>query len=607
MEAWDALRGHPRATDAAVAILLAAFVLWEIFTTDVDGELAVVVPAALLMTLPLAWRRTAPLPVTAIVMFALAAESVLVNPSQETQTPIIALLLAMYSVGAHAERRQAIAGLALGAAAILVDEAGDFIVMGPVFALAWSAGRLVRAREADARKLRELAEALDRERVEEARLAVGEERARIARDLHDVVAHAMSSIVLEAGAERVNLEDGHSSTSEALRSIERTGREAMVEMRRLVGVLRSEDEGPALVPQPGLAHLDALAEHVRRAGVPVDTRVVGEPVELAPGLDISAYRIVQEALTNVMKHAGQAHASVVVTYRERVIDIDISDDGSGGVAERRRPRAHGPARAGGPLRWRTPGGQWRGGRLRGARPPAHRGRPAMSLRVLIADDQAVVRSGLRRILEVDPEIEVVGEAVDGLAAVEAARRLSPDLVLMDVRMPRLDGIAATGRILTEGADPPRVLILTTFGLDDYVTDALRAGASGFLLKDASPEDLLAGVRAVAQGDALLDPAVTAAVIARFSALPTPRQDLREKVEELTAREREVLMLLGRGRSNSEIAGELVVSEGTVKTHVGRVLMKLGLRDRIQAVIFGYESGLIQSGDDAAGGVNLVPP
>jgi len=231
----------------------------------------------------------------------------------------------------------------------------------------------------------------------------------------------------------------------------------------------------------------------------------------------------------------------------------------------------------------------------------------MSLRVLIADDQAVVRSGLRRILEVDPEIEVVGEAVDGLAAVEGARRLSPHLVLMDIRMPRLDGIAATGRIMTEGPDPPRVLILTTFGLDEYVVEALQAGASGFLLKDASPEDLLAGVRAVARGDALLDPAVTAAVIARFSQLPAPRQELKAQVDELTPREREVLMLLGRGRSNSEIAGELVVSEGTVKTHVGRVLMKLGLRDRIQAVIFGYESGLIQSGDDAAGGVNLVPP
>ena len=224
----------------------------------------------------------------------------------------------------------------------------------------------------------------------------------------------------------------------------------------------------------------------------------------------------------------------------------------------------------------------------------------MSLRILIADDQAVVRSGLRRILEVDPEIQVVGEAVDGLAAVDGARRLSPQLVLMDIRMPQLDGIAATSRIVAAGPDPPRVLILTTFGLDEYVVEALRAGASGFLLKDASPEDLLAGVRAVARGDALLDPAVTAAVIARFSKLPEPRQGLRTQVDELTPREREVLMLLGRGRSNSEIAGELVVSEGTVKTHVARVLMKLGLRDRIQAVIFGYESGLVQAGADALG-------
>jgi DNA-binding NarL/FixJ family response regulator len=219
----------------------------------------------------------------------------------------------------------------------------------------------------------------------------------------------------------------------------------------------------------------------------------------------------------------------------------------------------------------------------------------VSVRILIADDQAVVRSGLRRIMDVDPEIEVIGEAVDGLAAVEAVARLAPHIVLMDIRMPRLDGLAATRRILAEQSEPPRVLILTTFGLDEYVYEALRAGASGFLLKDASPEDILAGVRAVAAGDALLDPAITPAVIGQFAALPTPRQDLIDQVGELTVREREVLALMACGRSNAEIARELIVSEGTVKTHVGRVLRKLGLRDRIQAVIFGYESGLVQPG------------
>ena len=219
----------------------------------------------------------------------------------------------------------------------------------------------------------------------------------------------------------------------------------------------------------------------------------------------------------------------------------------------------------------------------------------MKLRVLIADDQAVVRSGLRRIIETDAELEVVGEAVDGLAAVDAVARLKPDLVLMDIRMPRLDGLAATRRIVSEQSEPPRVLILTTFGLDEYVYEALRGGASGFLLKDALPEEILEGVRVVARGDALLDPAVTPSVISRFAALPTPRQDLKAKLDELTPREQEVMLLLARGRSNAEIAAELVVSEGTVKTHVARVLMKLGLRDRVHAVIFGYESGLVEAG------------
>jgi DNA-binding NarL/FixJ family response regulator len=218
----------------------------------------------------------------------------------------------------------------------------------------------------------------------------------------------------------------------------------------------------------------------------------------------------------------------------------------------------------------------------------------MTTRVLIADDQAVVRAGLRRIVETDPELEIVAEAGNGAAAVESTHRFQPDLVLMDIRMPQLDGIAATRQIVTGQADPPRVLILTTFGLDEYVSDALRAGASGFLLKDAPAEDLVRAVKTVARGEALLDPAITRQVIARFAALPEPRGEPAE-LDDLTPREREVLMHLAHGRSNSEIADELVVSEGTVKTHVARVLMKLGLRDRVQAVIFAYDAGLVRPG------------
>jgi DNA-binding NarL/FixJ family response regulator len=219
----------------------------------------------------------------------------------------------------------------------------------------------------------------------------------------------------------------------------------------------------------------------------------------------------------------------------------------------------------------------------------------MSVRVLIADDQSVVRQGLRRILETNSEVEVVAEAGNGVAAVDAVRRFSPHVVLMDIRMPHLDGLEATRRILTGGDAAPRILILTTFGLEEYVYEALRAGASGFLLKDAPPEDILAAVSAVARGDALLDPAVTRAVIGRFGSLPEPRADLVAQLDELTPRERDVLELIGRGLSNGEIADELVVAEGTVKTHVGRVFAKLGLRDRVQAVIFAYEAGLVRAG------------
>jgi DNA-binding NarL/FixJ family response regulator len=219
----------------------------------------------------------------------------------------------------------------------------------------------------------------------------------------------------------------------------------------------------------------------------------------------------------------------------------------------------------------------------------------VTVRVLVADDQALVRAGFRKILEADPAIEVVGEAADGLEAVERGRSLDPDVVLMDIRMPGLDGIAATRQLANEGRDGPRVLVLTTFGLEEYVYEALRAGASGFLLKDVPPEQLLGAVHVVARGDALLDPAITRSVIEEFASKPAVRRERAAKLEELTPREREVFALVARGLSNAEIAADLVVSEGTVKTHVAHLLLKLDLRDRVQAVIYAYESGVVQPG------------
>ena len=216
------------------------------------------------------------------------------------------------------------------------------------------------------------------------------------------------------------------------------------------------------------------------------------------------------------------------------------------------------------------------------------------IRVLLADDQAMVRAGFRLILSSEPDIEVVGEACDGLEAVAAARRLRPDVTLMDVRMPRLDGIAATARLTAQGPAVTRVVVLTTYDVDSHVYDALRAGASGFLLKNAPPEELVQAIRVVASGGALLDPAVTRRVIEEFARSPAPGP-VPPEVAALTEREREVLELVAQGLSNAELAATLVVSEATVKTHVARMLAKLGLRDRVQAVVFAYERGLVRPG------------
>jgi DNA-binding NarL/FixJ family response regulator len=220
----------------------------------------------------------------------------------------------------------------------------------------------------------------------------------------------------------------------------------------------------------------------------------------------------------------------------------------------------------------------------------------VSIRVLLVDDQALIRAGFRMILDAEEDMEVVGECSDGTQVVDSARRLSPDVVLMDIRMPEMDGIEATRLIAArEGEAGPRVLMLTTFDLDEYVYDALRAGASGFLLKDVPAQELVSGIRVVAQGDALLAPSVTRRLIQEFSRGGGAQHSAPAELEELTPRELEVFQLMARGMSNAEIAEELVVSETTVKTHVARVLMKLGVRDRVQAVVLAYESGVVAPG------------
>jgi DNA-binding NarL/FixJ family response regulator len=221
----------------------------------------------------------------------------------------------------------------------------------------------------------------------------------------------------------------------------------------------------------------------------------------------------------------------------------------------------------------------------------------MSIKILLADDQAMVRAGFRMILEMQDDMQIVGEAADGAETIAAVKKLKPDIVLMDIQMPGMDGLEATRRIVEMHDEvPTKVLILTTFERDDYIFEALRAGACGFLLKNATPEDLVAGIRTVAEGNALLAPSVTRRVISEFAQKPKPR-DYTDSISKLTSREIDILRSVARGKTNVEIAQELFIGEATVRTHVSNLLSKLDLRDRVQIVAFAYESGMVQPGSD----------
>src|SRR5438874_10629689 len=327
-------RADPLIVDGVFAVALAAIAEVEVWSGGAGSRTLRAVVAAL-MTLPLVFRRRLALPVLGVVMGAALAQSVADPDADVAGVLVVAIIAAAYSVAAHCGRRAAAFGGLVGLAALWASVhlqgggVGNYLFAGAIFVGAWLAGFVLRARYLRAQELEHRTELLEQEQETRARAAVAEERARIARDLHDAVAHSMSVIVVQAGAERLALPEEATSTSEVLRSIEETGRQALVEMRRLVEMLRKDDEELALAPQPSLAHLELLVQQVREAGLPVELSVEGEPRALPPGVDLSAYRIVQEALTNALKHAGPARARVTVRYRPGQLELEVADDGSG--------------------------------------------------------------------------------------------------------------------------------------------------------------------------------------------------------------------------------------------------------------------------------------
>ena len=422
-----------------------------------------------------------------------------------------------------------------------------------------------------------------------------EERARIARELHDIVAHHLSVIAVQSETARLTSPRLSADARGRFEAIAATARDALTETRRLLGVLREDVGGEAdRTPQPGLDQLAELIDTARDAGANIRLILQGKVVPLPAGIDLAAYRIVQEALTNARRHAPGTDVDVEVSYRDDTLQLRVRDYGPG-PAEGELVAGHGlvgmrdrASIAGGTFSC----GLGRRRRLRGRRHAAHRG-GSIVIRALVADDQEVVRAGFSALLATQPDITVVASAADGAEAVRLTSEHHPDVVLMDVRMPVMDGIEATRQICAgDDGDGPRILILTTFDLDEYVYDALHSGASGFLLKDVPAETLFEAVRVIAAGEALLAPAITRRLIAEFARL-RPRQQTRpDGLAVLTPRETEILGLVAEGLSNGEIAGRLVLSDETVKTHVSHVLRKLGLRDRAQAVVTAYESGLV---------------
>jgi signal transduction histidine kinase len=326
-----------RVIDLGLPLAVAVVGLIELLTSsDIDAPWTIQAVFVLGTSVPLLWRRRAPIVVVAVVFASFALADSTYGIANNAAAPFAGLLIATYASGAYTSRRDGriaagVIGVALVFMAVSIGEdvIGDAVFIGGILYAVWGAATMVRSRQELAGALAARTVELEHEREENARLAVAEERARIARELHDVVAHNLSIMVLQAGAERSAIGDERPQTTEALATIEDTGRTAMAEMRRLLGMLRRSDDELALAPQPSLRYLDDLVSQVREAGLPVDLRIEGEPRAVAPGVDLSAYRIIQEALTNALKHAGPARARVTVGYGDNELDIEIADDGPG--------------------------------------------------------------------------------------------------------------------------------------------------------------------------------------------------------------------------------------------------------------------------------------
>ncbi len=521
----------PPLLDVVIAAVFVAMTVAEaVFSPKVNSPTEHVVIAGMAMV-ALAWRRRAPLVVAALVV----ASNLVVNSSGDFTT-LLSLVLVSFTVGAETRPPLSYVGLGLVfvpfmIVSIIEDFEPSDLAAGLVFFVGpWAVGVILSDRIASADEAVARARQLERNRELEAARAAAEERTRIARELHDIVSHSISVVTIQTQAVRRRLGPENAAEAADLATVEATAREALAEMRRLFGVLRTEGDQPlALSPQPGLSELDRLVRQVGSGGLEVGLRIEGDPVPLSPGVDLAAYRIAQEGLTNALRHAHATRADVLVRYSPGHLDIEVEDNGRG--LTRTEGTHHRSANGGGQglvgIRERVAlyGGTVElvpssSGGLRLAVRAAPEGGRDMSIRVVIVDDQGMVRAGFRSLLAGEPGLEVVGEADNGEEAVEVVSRLLPDVTLMDIRMPVLDGIAAT-RQLVAAEVPTKVLVLTTFDLDEYVFEALRAGASGFLLKDAPAEELSAAIRVVASGESLLAPGVTRRVIDAFVRRPAP--------------------------------------------------------------------------------------